>query len=168
MIAPPHNRRSDDPGDPAAVALTHRALLRQQAVEAARAKYEGQALAYGTADCARLAAFVLARRGLKPGLSKFGAYSSVDMARRRLVEHKVLDKDGNATLPAWLDSIDGLKRTPFAYAHLGDIIAMPSGIDWAPALGVHLNGDKYLGFSAEGVCCVLARNVLPEITWALA
>jgi hypothetical protein len=144
--------------------VTHpnKSLARQEAVAAARAKYEGQAFAYGAADCARLAAFVLARRGLKPGLSRFGAYSSLEMARRKLAEQ------GFDSLPAWLDSIAGLKRAPFAFAGLGDIIAMPSGIEWAPALGVNLGGDKFLGFAEDGACCVMARNVLPDICWVLA
>lgn len=137
---------------------------RREAIRATSERFEGRPLAWGENDCARLVAVALAAMGLKPALSRFGAYSSAATAFRRL-RAKGLD-----SVPAWLDGVAGCERSEaFARALPGDIIAGPSGDDRFPALGVYLGGDKYLGFAPEAPhrCCVLQMLAAPLYFWSV-
>jgi hypothetical protein len=137
---------------------------RRAAIRAASEKFEGKPLVWGEADCARLVSAALAAMGIKPALSRFGAYSSAATALRRL------RAQGLDSVPEWLDGVDGCKRSEaFACALPGDIIAGPSGDDRFPALGVFLGGDKYLGFDpvAPHACRVLQMLAAPLYYWSV-
>lgn len=143
-------------------------VRRTAAIDVARGKFEGKGLEWGVTDCARLAACVMQSLGLKPGLSKFGRYTSPTTALRRLREK------GMRRVEDWLDGIDGLERRPFAFALPGDILAVPSDVaDW-PALGVFCGGDAAFLFYPEHeaepsnhVCRMGKLNGAPLICWRI-
>lgn len=137
-------------------------VARVSAAQAAVDRFNGQAFAWRTADCARLAAFTLQRLGYKPGFARFGHYSTATGAVR------ALRRNGFADTPDWLDSIHGLTRVAPAMALPGDILAMP-GEDGLTSLAVALGGDRLLGLLREtGGFTVLQPLIHPNACWRAA
>lgn len=139
--------------------LQIRVAVAQEAVEL----FAGKSFAWGEADCAKLAAFVLRRLGYKPRYSAFGRYRTALAARRALT------RSGFADTVDWIDSIHGLARIPFAATLPGDLVACP-GDNAMTALAVAVGNGRLLGFHADlgNGCGVLQPLFVPEICWRLA
>lgn len=116
-------------------------LMRQAAVDAVVAKFNGATFAWGSNDCARLAAAMAKAMGHKVSLAKFGGYRTEAAARAALA------RAGYARLVDVLDE----KLMPIAPAKAlpGDIIGLKSddGQDW-PALCVYVGNGAVLGFQS--------------------
>ena len=130
--------------------LVRRVEIAQEALDT----FAGKPFAWGTNDCARLAALVLRRAGYKPNLAQFGDYRSDLSARRALKRRKmesVLD---------WIDSV-GLMRIAPASALPGDLIAFPGAGGW-DGLSVVLGNGRVLVFTetaGAAACSVIAANL---------
>ena len=111
--------------------------------------WKGQAFAWGTHDCARLADAAMLARGRSTRLPEAQRYRSLRGAV------SALKRLGYADLPAALDA-HALTRIPPAAALPGDLIALP-GEGGMPALTVALGLGRVLGFHS-GVAEVLAPN----------
>jgi hypothetical protein len=132
-------------------ALPARVEIAQAALDA----FQGQPFAWGTNDCAKLAAFVLRRAGYKPSLAQFGDYRSDRAAARALRARKM------KTVLDWIDSIKGLRRISPASTLPGDLIAFPGEGGWH-GLTVAIGNGRVLGFSEtvlDGGCAVIAANL---------
>lgn len=113
-------------------------VRRQRAVQATMERFRGRAFAFGSVDCAKLAAFHLKQMGHKVRLSKAGQYKTLrgaTAALRRL---------GYDTLPDAMDG-HGFERIAPASALMGDIVTFacdhPIG-----ALGVVAGNGNMLCF----------------------
>lgn len=118
----------------------HPMILRQQAVEACRARFEGKAYEPGSRDCAKLAAHALHKQGRKVGLLKGVRYHSEVGAL------KVLRQLGFETLMDAVDAV-GLERIPPASARPGDLVAVPGEGAFGCALMVAADNGRVFGFS---------------------
>ncbi|MGH6979031.1 MAG: DUF6950 family protein [Brevundimonas sp.] len=118
--------------------------LRAAATSATFQKFNGQALALGKVDCARMIAFHLKQIGFKPSLLKGGAYSTPVGARRALLRLGVssLSEIMDRHFPR-LDAV--------ADARLGDICCVAGDGDMGDAMQVKLHRNHVLGFH-DGVC----------------
>ena len=139
--------------------LQRRVDIAQEALDA----YVGKPFAWGSADCVRLAVFVLRKAGFHPGLAKFGEYSSEAGARRALRHAKM------ATLADAVDDV-GLMRIAPASALPCDLIAFP-GEGELQGLAVALGNRRVLGFTEsvqDGACSIIAANLEHAITaWSV-
>ena len=115
----------------------HPMIRRREAVEATFQRFAGKPLAYGRDDCARMAAFLVRRLGVKVRLAKMPRYASAVGAARAL---KALEC---ATLAEVVDRA-GLPRIAPARAVLGDLLALP-GPDETVALHIALSPDTSFG-----------------------
>lgn len=127
--------------------MTPPLILRRDAAEATKARFEGAAFAWSTNDCTRLAAFHVRRLGHKPVMPRAGSYSSALGAAR------ALRAKGFADLTAAVDAM-GFLAIPPASAIVGDLVALASDEPAWPALTVALGNGRVLGF-LQGVCGVL-------------
>lgn len=123
----------------------HPMIRRQQAVEATVQRFAGKTLAYGRDDCARMAAFLVKRLGVKVRLAKMPRYSSEVGAARAL---KALECD---TLAEVVD-LTGLPRIAPARAIIGDLAAYP-GEDGGVAIFVVVAAGRVLG-CVDGVFAI--------------
>ena len=141
--------------------LVRRVEIAQEALDT----FAGKPFAWGTMDCARLAALVLRRAGYKPNLAQFGDYRSDRAALRALKTRKmksVLD---------WIDSVKGLRRIAPASALPGDLIAFPGMGGW-DGLAVALGNGRVLAFSGEAedhaAVVIAAKLDLATAAWSVA
>jgi len=127
--------------------------------------FAGRPFAWGTNDCARLAALVLRRAGYKPNLAQFGDYRSDRAALRALKARKM------TSVLDWIDSVKGLHRITPAAALAGDLIAFPGAGGW-DGLAVALGNGRVLAFSGdvEGNACVViaAKLELATAAWSVS
>lgn len=139
--------------------LKRRVEIAQEALDT----FAGQPFAWGTNDCARLAALVLRRAGYKPKLSQFGDYRSDRAAR------KALKARGMTSVLDWIDSV-GVMRIAPAAALPGDLIAFPGVGGW-DGLAVALGNGRVLAFSSEveanGCAVIAARLELATAAWSV-
>lgn len=135
-------------------------IQRRDAAQATLDQFQGQAFAWGSRDCIRLAAHALRGLGYQPRLSRGGYYKTALGAR------KALGRAGFGSIEAALDAL-GLARVSYAYAMAGDIVALPSAEDW-PALGVVVAPGRVLAFSPhDGLCRLCAPSVADiKIVWS--
>lgn len=141
--------------------LPVRVAIAQSALE----QFHGKPFAWGTNDCARLAAFVLRASGYKPNLSQFGEYRT-DLAARRALKRR-----GFATVLEWIDGVKGLTRIAPAATLPGDLIAFPGVGGWE-GLTVVLGNGRVLGFTESdemGGCAIIAANLSVALAaWRVA
>ncbi|MFC0633298.1 DUF6950 family protein [Brevundimonas balnearis] len=114
----------------------HPMLRRQQAVEATIQRFAGKTLAYGRDDCARMAAFLVKRLGVKVRLTKMPRYGSAVGAARAL---RALDCRDLAEV---VDKA-GLPRVAPSRAIMGDLFALPAPDD---TVALHIALDHQTSF----------------------
>ena len=117
-------------------------LQRQQAAQAAVARFKGQPLIYGKNDCVRLAAFVLRKMGHRPQLAKAGSYSTALGAVR------ALERAGYEDLAAAVDAL-GLPRIAPAAAWVADLVLLPAEGPFGGALSVAVGNGRVLGYHED-------------------
>jgi hypothetical protein len=130
-------------------------ILRVAIAQHALDTFRGKPFAWGTMDCARLAAHVLKAAGYKPNLSQFGDYRS-DRAAARALKRRHF-----ANVVDWIDSVKGLERIAPAAALPADLIAFPGEGGWH-ALAVVLGNGRVLAFTETvdaGACSILEANL---------
>lgn len=117
--------------------LIERVAIAQAVVD----RFNGRPFDWGRDDCARMAAFVLRKRGRPVKLAKAGSYYS---ARGAL---KALKRTGFANLTLAVDG-QGLRRIAPAAVLPCDFIGLPAddGGDWL-ALSVALGGGRVIAFT---------------------
>jgi hypothetical protein len=115
----------------------HPMLRRQQAVEATVQRFAGKALVWGRDDCARMAAFLVKRLGVRVSLAKMPRYSSEVGAARALRALECADL-------AEVVDLAGLPRIAPARAVVGDLLGLP-GPDDTVALHVSLGAGTSFG-----------------------
>ena len=120
----------------------HPMIRRREAVEATVARFAGKPLRYGRDDCARMAAFLVKRLGVKVQLAQMPRYASAVGAARALIALEC------GTLAEVVDRA-GLPRIAPARVLPGDLLALP-GPDDTVALHVAMGGDTSFGL-IEGV-----------------
>jgi hypothetical protein len=140
-------------------------VRRVEIAQAALDHFRGKPFAWGTNDCARLAAFVLKAAGYKPGLARFGSYRTERAARA------ALNANGMSSMADAIDSIKGLIRIAPLGALPCDLISFPGPDNW-DALAVALGNGRILAFY-DGLedhrCSVLAANLsLAGTAWGVA
>ncbi len=120
--------------------MTRRVAAAQGLVDA----WRGRAFAWGSADCARLAAALLRAMGHRAPLSKFGRYSSPIGAA------KALQARGFKDLAQVVDSL-GFLRIPQASALPGDLVGFRHETQpLQVGLAVCLGAGRVLGFMDNG------------------
>jgi uncharacterized protein DUF6950 len=139
--------------------LVRRVEIAQEALDT----FVGKPFAWGSNDCARLAALVLRRAGYKPNLAQFGDYRSDLSARRALKRRKM------ASVLDWIDDV-GLTRIAPAAALPGDLISFPGAGGW-DGLAVALGNGRVLAFSGEieaNPCVVIAAKLeMATAAWSV-
>jgi hypothetical protein len=118
--------------------LQRRVEIAQEALDT----FAGKPFAWGSNDCARLAALVLRRAGYKPNLAQFGDYRSDLSARKALKLRKM------SSVLDWIDSVKGPFRIAPAATLPCDLIAFPGASGW-DGLAVALGNGRVLAFSGE-------------------
>ena len=140
--------------------LVRRVEIAQEALDT----FGGKPFAWGTNDCARLAALVLRRAGYNPNLAQFGDYRSDRAALRALKARKM------ASVLDWIDSVKGLHRIAPAAALPGDLIAFPGASGW-DGLAVALGNGRVLAFSSEiegnAAVVIAAKLELATAAWSV-
>lgn len=135
-------------------------VRRQRAVEATMERFRGKAFAFGSVDCAKVAAFHLKQLGQPVRLSKAGQYKTLigaQAALRRL---------GYETLPEAMDG-HGFARIAPAAALLGDIVSF--GCDHAiGALGIVAGNGNMIAFhEAHDTLVVMTMGEI-DLAWRVA
>ncbi|MGV3481488.1 MAG: DUF6950 family protein [Sphingobium sp.] len=131
---------------------------RKKATQATMDRFAGKAFAFGSVDCAKMAAFHLKQLGVKVRLSRAGQYGSAAGAAG------ALRRLGFATL---VEAVDGTcRRLPSpAYAMIGDLVSFPS--DHAiGALGIVLGNGNMLAFHEDHDGPVVMTMGRIDIAWA--
>ena len=140
-------------------------VVRVAIAQAALDTFLGQPFAWGTGDCAKLAAFVMTKAGLRPNLAQFGQYRTDREALRALKTRKM------RTVLDWVDSVRGVERIAPAACLPGDLIAFPGEGGWH-GLTVYLGNGRVLGFTetaADGACSIIAANMqFAEAAWKVS
>ena len=143
----------------------HLLVVRVAIAQAALDTFLGQPFAWGSGDCAKLAAFVMSRAGLSPNLHQFGSYRTDRMALRALKGRKF------RTVVDWVDSVKGVERIAPAACLPGDLIAFPGEGGWH-GLTVYLGNRRVLGFTetaTDGACSIIAANMqFAEAAWKVS
>lgn len=132
-------------------------IRRQQAAQAAVARFKAQPWQLGKNDCVRLAAFVLRKMGHRPQLGKAGSYTTGAGALR------ALKRAGHATLAEALDAL-GLERIPPAAALPADIVMIPGEAPLDGALTIAVGNGRVLGFHED----VGAAEILQPVEFITA
>ncbi len=117
-------------------------IQRQQAAQAAVARFKGEPWQLGKNDCVRLAAFVLRKMGHRPQLGKAGTYTTGPAALR------ALQRAGFNTLSEALDAL-GLERIAPAAARIADIVMIPGEAPLDGALTIAVGNGRVLGFHED-------------------
>lgn len=133
------------------VSLPDRARFTQATVD----KFYGQDFAWGSVDCARIAAFHVHQFGWKPSVAKFGTYRTEAGALAALKRH------GMRTTADLVDAVGLPPLAAPAFAWVGDLIALESDTPLG-GLNVYLGNGKVLGFhqDAPGACVLTPRQFL--------
>lgn len=134
----------------------HPMLRRQQAVEATVQRFAGKTLAYGRDDCARMAAFLVKRLGVKVQLAKMPRYGSATGAARAL---KALDCRDLAEV---VDKANLVRIAP-SRAIMGDLAAYPDA-DGAVSIVVVVAPGRVLG-CVDGVFQIGEPQRVPITAW---
>jgi len=118
-------------------------VRRAAAARATMERFQGRPFAWGSVDCAKMAAFHLRQMGHHQslGLAKAGTYRSALGARRALA------RAGYGSVTAAIDAL-GFGRIPPAAALVGDLVELP-GADEISAIAVALGGGRILGFHED-------------------
>ncbi len=123
---------------------------RVAAVNATRARFEGRPFAYGTVDCARVAAWHLRQMGHKPvGFAKAGTYRSALGAK------KALQRLGHVSLADAVAALGLEERSP-AGAWVGDLLIKP-GTQGLDAIGIVTGSALVLGFHEDAEAIDMMR-----------
>jgi hypothetical protein len=131
-------------------------VIRREAVEATIQRFNGEAMKWGTVDCARIAAHNLRQLGIKTALMKGQRYATEHAAL------KALRDQGFSGLAEAVDAM--LPRIAPAMAIQGDLIGMATdGEVWDVALCVAVGNGRVLGIK-EGVVMILQ----PDLNHAIA
>jgi hypothetical protein len=121
-------------------------IERVNAAQTAFDKYMFEPMAYGSADCAHLAATVLVALGHEDPLKGFRKYTTELGAKRSLLTA------GYETVEEVLEKKVGLERIAPASVLPGDIVSLPGELDgkeWS-ALGVVMDADRVMAFADMG------------------
>lgn len=137
----------------------HQMVRRTNAVAATIARYEGKAFAWGSVDCAKMAAFHFRQMGhhQNMGLSKAGSYKTALSAKRALA------RLGHDSLPQAIDAL-GFARIAPAEALPGDLLQLAGEHDLA-ALGVVVGNGRTFAFHEDTVGPVLVTVVEAVTGW---
>lgn len=139
-------------------------VVRVAIAQSALDTFRGKPFAWGTNDCARLAAHVLRAAGYNPDLAQFGDYRN-DRAARRALKAR-----GMTSVLDWIDSVKGVHRVTPASTLPGDLIAFPGEGGW-DGLTVVLGGGRVLAFTeavADGACHILDANLWAAVAaWSV-
>ena len=134
-------------------------VRRQKAVEATKARFASKAFAFGSVDCAKMAAFHLKRLGHNVRLSKAGQYKTLKGAIG------ALKRLGYETLPEAMDGM-GFERIPHAAALIGDIVSFPCDHPIG-ALGIVIGNGNMLAFhEAHEYPVIMSMNVV-DACWRI-
>ncbi len=132
-------------------------VRRQKAVVATKGRFEGKAFAWGSVDCAKMAAFHLKQMGHKVRLSKAGQYTTAlgaQAACRRM---------GGETLPEVMDAL-GFPRIAPAFAKMGDIVSFQSDHPIG-ALGIIVGNGNMMAFHESHDLPVIMSMNLIDAAW---
>jgi hypothetical protein len=139
-------------------------IARVAAATAARDRFLGRVLTWGSDDCAHLAGVTLEALGYAVPWFKYRAYSTEGGARR------ALRKAGHADTLGLIDAMPGVARTNFARALPADLIALPPPEETAlTPLAVVLGHNRALMFhvSLPGFACAVVHDFgLPVACWS--
>lgn len=127
---------------------------RHAAIEATMAKYRDRPFAWGSVDCAKIAAFHLAQLGHVIRIAKAGGYKTPLGAKR------ALRRLGYATLAEMADGI-GLTAIAPARMLLGDI-AETAGDNAIGTVGLYAGNGNLFGFHQDhpGLVTLQPDNIL--------
>jgi len=132
-------------------------VLRQKATAATMERFRSKAFAWGSVDCAKMAAFHLKQFGHKVRLSKAGQYKTA------LGAGAALKRLGYDDLPAAMDG-HGFERIPLAFALMGDIVSFPC--DHAiGALGIVAGNGNMLAFHEDHHAPVIMSMNVIDTAW---
>ena len=139
--------------------LVRRVEIAQEALDT----FAGKPFAWGTNDCARLAALVLRRAGYKPNLAQFGDYRS-DLAALRALKRRKM-----TSVLDWIDSVGVMRIAPAATLPC-DLISFPGGSGW-DGLAVALGNGRVLAFAGDvelHACSIIAAKLeLATCAWSV-
>ena len=118
-------------------------ITRVEATQKTIEAWLDQTFEWGTADCGQMVGAHLEALGHTTQLAEAGNYKTELGARR------VIRKLGASSMEDFLDRL-GFDRIPPAMALVGDVVGFPGGSDDRPwtGLGVHVGGDRLIGFAA--------------------
>jgi len=137
--------------------MLHPLERRRIATEATVAKYFGKPFAWGTHDCARMAAWHLRQFGVALGTDKAGTWRSAVGARRALT------RLGAASLAELADA--NFERIPPAAALIGDIMIVPAE-DAFGALWVSTGNGTALGWHEDAPGAAIIRaSFIDTLAW---
>ncbi|AYJ87675.1 hypothetical protein D3Y57_19270 [Sphingomonas paeninsulae] len=121
---------------------------RKIATEATMARFVGKEFRWGSADCAKLAAFHLRQLGVKVGIAKAGKWTTALGAKA------ALKRMGVKSLSELADK--HLAEIAPAAALPGDIMIMPGDNDFE-GLAIVLGNGAVLGWHEEAEGCAVLR-----------
>jgi len=133
-------------------------IRRQQAAQAAIARFKGEPWQLGKNDCVRMAAFVLKRMGHRPQLAKAGSYTTGAGAMR------ALQRAGHDSLAAALDAL-GLERIAPAAALVADIVMIPGEAPLDGALTIAVGNGRVLGYHEDLAVAEILQPVAYVGAW---
>ncbi|HEX7852328.1 MAG TPA: hypothetical protein VF503_01370 [Sphingobium sp.] len=122
-----------------------------------RKKFYGREFKWGSADCAKAAAFHLKPFGWE--VPAPGRYASADGARRRLAEL------GCETMSQLIDQV-GLPQIAPARVLTGDIVSFASD-HLIGAIGIVLDNNLMLAFHEDAVGMAVLRMIEVERAWSV-
>jgi hypothetical protein len=135
-------------------------IRRQQAAQAAVARFKGQPWQLGKNDCVRMAAFVLRKMGHRPQLGKAGTYKTGAGAML------ALKRAGHDSLGAALDAL-GLERIAPAAARVADIIMIPGEAPLDGALTIAVGNGRVLGYHQDLAVAEIMQPLEFVAAWRL-
>lgn len=135
-------------------------VQRQRAAQAVVDRFLGRPLAYGSDDCARMAALALRQMGHRPQLGKAGAY------RTELGAVRALKRFGHASLADAIDSL-GLQRIAPAATLIGDLVMLPAEGAFGGALAVVVGNGRVLGWHEAVATAEILQPIVVTTGWRL-
>lgn len=141
----------------------HDLARRDQAVRATMARWQGETFAWGSADCAKVAAWHVRAMGhhLAFGFHKAGGYRTALGAKRALT------RAGHSSLSDALENV-GLERIAPAMCLPGDLLTS-GGTEALEAIGIVIGNGAFLGFHEDAPTFELQRMAAPGLVqgWRL-
>lgn len=133
--------------------------IRHATIEATMARFRDRPFAWGSVDCAKVAAFHLAQVGIEIRLAKAGSYKTALGGKR------ALRRLGYSTLP---DMADGIGLTPIAPARmlLGDLAAVP-GDNLIGTLCLYAGNGNLFGFHEDHQALVTLQPTEILRAWSI-